>query len=171
MLLIDADLRNPSIHSMLGLDNTRGLSNYLSSDIPALGVVRITEISNLYVIPAGPLPPNPVELLSGPKMLGLLAELEHRFPTIILDSPPVLGLADALVLGNQVGAMMFVVAAGSTRKAHMRAALKRLRQASVAPIGAVMTKVDMRDGRYGYESAYYYYRSTNDAPRLAGNRA
>ena len=67
--------------------------------------------------------------------------------------------------------MMFVVAAGSTRKAHMRAALKRLRQASVAPIGAVMTKVDMRDGRYGYESAYYYYRSTNDAPKLAKSQA
>ena len=171
VLLIDADLRNPSVHAMLDLDNTRGLSNYLSGDIPALGVVRITPIPNLYVIPAGPLPPNPVELLSGPKMLGLLAELEHRFPAIILDSPPVLGLADALVLGNQVGAMMFVVAAGSTRKAHMRAALKRLRQASVTPIGAVMTKVDMRDGRYGYESAYYYYRSTNDAPRLAKGRA
>lgn len=166
-LLIDADLRNPSLHSMLGIDNSRGLSNYLSGDLPALGVVRITAIPNLYVIPAGPLPPNPVELLSGPKMVGLLSELEHRFPSIILDSPPVLGLADALVLGNQVGAMMFVVAAGSTRKAHLRAALKRLRQASVAPIGAVMTKVDMRDGRYGYESAYYYYRSTNDAPRLA----
>jgi len=170
-LLIDADLRNPSLHAMLGIDNTRGLSNYLSGDIPALGVVRITSIPNLYVIPAGPLPPNPVELLSGPKMLGLLSELEHRFPMIVLDSPPVLGLADALVLGNQVGAMMFVVAAGSTRKAHMRAALKRLRQASVAPIGAVMTKVDMRDGRYGYESAYYYYRSTNDAPRLAKSQA
>ncbi|GMU73483.1 MAG: polysaccharide biosynthesis tyrosine autokinase [Burkholderiales bacterium] len=166
-LLIDADLRNPSLHSMLGIDNSRGLSNYLSGDLPALGVVRITAIPNLYVIPAGPLPPNPVELLSGPKMVGLLSELEHRFPSIILDSPPVLGLADALVLGNQVGAMMFVVAAGSTRKAHLRAALKRLRQASVAPIGAVMTKVDMRDGRYGYESAYYYYRSTNDAPRLS----
>ncbi|MCC6869676.1 MAG: polysaccharide biosynthesis tyrosine autokinase [Burkholderiales bacterium] len=166
-LLIDADLRNPSLHSMLGVDNSRGLSNYLSSDLPALGVVRVTSIPNLYVIPAGPVPPNPVELLSGPKMIGLLAELERRFPSIVLDSPPVLGLADALVLGNQVGAMVFVVAAGSTRKAHLRAALKRLRQASVAPVGAVMTKVDMRDGRYGYESAYYYYRSTNDAPKLA----
>lgn len=170
-LLIDADLRNPSLHTMLGLDNSRGLSNYLSGDLPALSVVRITTIPNLYAIPAGPLPPNPVELLSGPKMLGLLSELERRFPSIVLDSPPVLGLADALVLGNQVGSMVFVVAAGSTRKAHMRAALKRLRQASVTPVGAVMTKVDMRDGRYGYESAYYYYRSTNDAPKLAQGSA
>ncbi len=60
--------------------------------------------------------------------------------------------------------MLFVVAAGNTRKAHARAALKRLRQANVHPLGAVMTKLDLRDGMYGYESAYYYYRSTNDAP-------
>ena len=129
--------------------------------------MRATPVPNLYVIPAGPLPPNPVELLSGPKLLELLAELGARFPAIVLDAPPVLGIADALVLGNQVGAVLFVVAAGATRKAHLRAALKRLRQASVAPVGAVMTKLDLRDGMYGYESAYYYYRSTSDAPRLA----
>jgi capsular exopolysaccharide synthesis family protein len=165
-LLVDADLRNPALHELLGVDNSRGLSNYLASDLPALGVVRVTTIPNLYVIPAGPTPPNPVELLSGPKMLGLLADLDKRFTRIVLDSPPVLGLADALVLGNQVGAVMFVVAAGTTRKAHLRAALKRLRQASVAPIGAVMTKLDLHDGMYGYESAYYHYRSTGEAPKL-----
>ena len=166
VLLIDADLRNPSLHTMLSIDNSRGLSNYLAGDLPALGVVRVTDIPNLYVMPAGPLPPNPVDLLSGPKLLGLLAELDKRFSTVVLDAPPVLGLADALVLGNQVGAVMFVVAAGTTRKAHLRAALKRLRQASVTPIGAVMTKLDMRGQMYGYESAYYEYRSGNDAPQL-----
>ena len=103
VLLIDADLRNPSLHTLLGVDNSRGLSNYLSSDLPALSVVRTTTVPNLFFIPAGPLPPNPVELLSGPKLLGLLAELGKRFPSLIIDSPPVLGIADALVLGNQVG--------------------------------------------------------------------
>jgi capsular exopolysaccharide synthesis family protein len=166
VLLIDADLRNPSLHKFVGVDNSRGVSNYLSSDLPALGVVRTTSIPNLYVIPAGPLPPNPVELLSGPKLLGLLGELGDRFSHIILDAPPVLGIADALVLGNQVGSVLFVVAAGGTRKAHAKAALKRLRQAGVLPIGAVMTKTDLRDGMYGYESAYYYYKSTNDVPQL-----
>ena len=164
LLLIDADLRNPSLHKMLGIDNTPRAVELPVGDMPALGVVRITTIPNLYVIPAGPLPPNPVELLSGPKLLALLAELGERFPHVILDAPPVLGLADALVLGNQVGAVLFVVAAGShAQGARCSAALKRLRQASVMPIGAVMTKVDLRDGMYGYESAYYYYRSTTDA--------
>lgn len=170
VLLIDADLRSPSIHSLVDIDNSRGLSNFLSSNLPALSVVRPTSIPNLYVIPSGPPPPNPVELLSGPKLLGLLEEMGRRFPSVILDSPPVLGIADALVLGNQVGSVLFVVAAGATRKAHMRAALKRLRQASVAPIGALMTKLNLRDGVHGYESAYYYYRSSNDPQKVDGGR-
>jgi Mrp family chromosome partitioning ATPase len=128
--------------------------------------VRTTDIPNLFVIPAGPMPPNPVELLSGPKLLSLLGQLGERFSQIIVDAPPVLGLADAIVLGDQVGTMLFVVAGGSTRKAHARAALKRLRMANVHPIGAVMTKLDLHDGMYGYESAYYYYRSTSDVQAL-----
>jgi len=166
VLLIDADMRHPAVHKALATDNSRGLSNFLSSDVPALGVVRTTDIPNLFVIPAGPMPPNPVELLSGPKLPSLLGQLGARFSQIIVDSPPVLGLADSIVLGDQVGAVLFVVASGSTRKAHARAALKRLNQANVHPLGAIMTKLDLRDGMYGYESAYYYYRSTSDVPRL-----
>jgi succinoglycan biosynthesis transport protein ExoP len=165
-LLIDSDLRNPTLHKYLGVDNSRGLSNYLSGDMPALGVVRPTPVANLYVIPAGPLPPNPVELLSGPKLASMLRDLGDRFAQIVLDAPPVLGIADALVLGNQVGAVLFVAAAAGTRKAHARAALKRLRQAGVVPLGAIMTKLDLRDGMYGYESAYYYYQSTTHVPKL-----
>ena len=166
VLLIDADLRNPSLHKSLRTDNTRGLSNYLSGSLPLLAGVRTTTISNLFVIPTGPVPPNPVELLSGPKLPALLGQLGERFSYIILDAPPVLGLADALVLGNQVGAVLYVVAAGATKKAHAKVALKRLRLAGVTPIGMVMTKVDLRDGMYGYESAYYYYGSTNEVPAL-----
>jgi polysaccharide biosynthesis transport protein len=166
VLLIDADMRNPSLHRTLGVEHDRGLSNCLSGDCPALAAIRTTSITNLFVMPSGPLPPNPVELLSGPKLLEMLAQLGDRFPQIILDGPPVLGLADAIVLGNQVGATLFVVAAGAARRANVRQAMKRLRQASVHTVGAVMTKMNLRDGAYGYESAYYYYRSTNDAPVL-----
>jgi succinoglycan biosynthesis transport protein ExoP len=162
VLLIDADMRNPSLHKSLSTDNSRGLSNYLSSDLPVLAGVRTTAIPNLFVIPTGPLPPNPVELLSGPKLPALLAQLGKRFAHIVIDAPPVLGLADALVLGNQVGVVVYVVASGHTKKAHAKVALKRLRLAGVNPIGAVMTKVSLRDGLYGYDSAYYYYGSTNN---------
>src|SRR5204863_29398 len=123
VLLIDGDMRHPAMHKTLALDNSRGLSNYLSSDVPALAVVRTTAIPNLFVIPAGPMPPNPVELLSGPKLLSLLGQLGERFSQIIVDAPPVLGLADSIVLGDQVGSVLFVVCSGHTRKAHARAAL------------------------------------------------
>jgi capsular exopolysaccharide synthesis family protein len=166
VLLIDADLRNPSLHRSLEVDNQVGLSNYLAGDKPPEDGIKPTEIPNLFVLTSGPLPPNPVELLSGPKLPALLAELGGRFEQIILDSPPVLGLADAMVLGNQVGTVLYVVSSGTTKKAHAKAALKRLRLAGVTPIGAVMTKVNLLDGSYGYESAYYYYGSVNEAPAL-----
>jgi capsular exopolysaccharide synthesis family protein len=164
VLLIDADLRNPSLHRSLEVDNTIGLSNYLAGDAQPDQLVKPTDIPNLSVLPSGPLPPNPVELVSGPKLPALLEQLGERFSHIILDSPPVLGLADAMVLGNQVGTVLYIVASASTKKGHAKAALKRLRLAGVQPIGTVMTKVNLLDGSYGYESAYYYYGS--DAPAL-----
>ena len=99
-------------------------------------------------------------------MPALLALLRERFSQIVMDAPPVLGIADALVLGHQVGAVLYVVAAGSTKKAHAKIALKRLRQAGVQPLGALMTKVDLRDGMYGYEAAYYYYGRSEETPAL-----
>ena len=166
VLLIDADLRNPSLHRSLDVDNQVGLSNYLAGDKAPEEAIQPTEIPNLFVMTSGPQPPNPVELLSGPKLPALLAELGQRYEQIILDSPPVLGLADAMVIGNQVGTVLYVVSSGSTKKAHAKAALKRLKLAGVTPIGAVMTKVNLLDGSYGYESAYYYYGSVNEAPAL-----
>ena len=166
VLLIDADLRNPSLHRALDLDNAVGLSNYLAGDQAPTDAIQPTEVPNLFVLTSGPLPPNPVELLSGPKLPTLMAELAQRFDHIVLDSPPVLGLADAMVLGNQVGTVLYIVSSGNTKKGHAKAALKRLRLAGITPIGAVMTKVNLLAGSYGYESAYYYYGSVNETPAL-----
>lgn len=162
VVIIDADLRNPTIHRHLGVPADKGLSNYLAADINPADIITPTQIPNLFLIRSGPMPPNPVELLSGPKLVALLEYLGTRFSRVVIDAPPVLGLADALVLGNQVGSVLFVVAAGSTRKAQCKVALKRLRQAGVQPVGTVLTKVDLSDGMYGYESSYYQYKSTND---------
>ena len=128
VLLIDADLRNPSLHTLLGVDNSRGLSNYLSSDLPALGVVRVTEIPNLYLIPAGPLPPNPVELLSGPKLLGLLAELGKRFATIVSIRRRCWASPTRWCSATRSGAVLFVVAAGT----HAQGAPARRAEAAAA---------------------------------------
>jgi succinoglycan biosynthesis transport protein ExoP len=157
VLLIDADLRNPVMHRLLQLDNDRGLSNYLSSNVGVMEVVHRTEIPGLFVMTTGPLPPNPVELLSSTKMLSLLSQCEEHFAHVVVDGPPVLGIADAIVLCNQVEDAVFVIESGRTRKGHAKAALKRLHQAGVHPIGVILTKIDAYHDLYGYGTSYYQY--------------
>lgn len=161
VLLIDADLRNPMLHKILGVENSRGLSNYLTGNIKPFEVIRSTKIPNLFVMTTGPLPPNPVQLLSSPKLLSLMSQCEENFAYIIVDGPPVLGIADAVVLCNQVDHSIFVVESGRTRKGDAKAALKRLQQSGVMPLGVVLTKVDAYDNAYG---KHYYYSYQNPAP-------
>ncbi|MBL0141407.1 MAG: polysaccharide biosynthesis tyrosine autokinase [Betaproteobacteria bacterium] len=164
VLVIDSDLRDPSLHKILDVANSRGLSNYLSGSFKPLEVIRSTQIPNLFVMTSGPLPPNPVELLSSPKLLTLLSECEEHFAHIVVDGPPVLGISDAIVLCNQVDNSIFVIESGKTRKGFARSALKRLQQSGVHPLGVVLTKVDAYDNLYG-RSSYYYQHKT---PELVG---
>ena len=167
VLIIDADLRNPVLHKLLKTDNSRGLSNYLSGGLPLGDVIQRTDIPNLFVATTGPLPPNPVELLSGMKMLDLLTECESRFAHVIVDGPPVLGIADAIVLCNQVENHVFVVESGKTRKGHAKAALKRLQQAGAHPLGVILTKIDAYHDLYGSDSYYYQYAVPGPAKKEA----
>ena len=157
VLIIDADLRNPVLHKMLGIENVRGLSNYLSSNMGPLEAIHRTQVPNLFVMTTGPLPPNPVELLSSMKLLSLLSQCEEHFAHVIVDGPPVLGIADAIVLCNQVDNSVFVVESGKTRKGHAKASLKRLHQAGVHPLGVILTKIDAYHDVYGSNSYYYQY--------------
>jgi succinoglycan biosynthesis transport protein ExoP len=157
VLIIDADLRNPVLHKMLKMENVRGVSNYLSGDIGVLEVVHKTGIPNLFVMTTGPLPPNPVELLSSMKLLTMLSQCEEHFAHVIVDGPPVLGIADSIVLSNQVDNSVFVIESGRTRKGHAKAALKRLQQAGVHPLGVILTKIDSYHDLYGYNTYYYQY--------------
>jgi succinoglycan biosynthesis transport protein ExoP len=158
VLIIDADLRNPVLHKTLGVDNSKGLSNYLSGNVGPLEVCHRTDVPNLFVMTTGPLPPNPVELLSGMKLLTLLSQCEEHFAHIIVDGPPVIGIADSIVLCNQVENAIFVIESGKTRKGHAKAALKRLHQAGVHPLGVILTKIDAYHDLYGYHTYYYQYR-------------
>lgn len=157
VLLVDADLRNPVLHKLLQVDNARGLSNYLSGHVGVLEVVHKTQVPNLFVMTTGPLPPNPVELLSSMKLLAMLSQCEEHFAHVIVDGPPVLGIADSIVLSNQVDSAVFVIESGKTRKGHAKAALKRLHQAGVHPLGVILTKIDSYHDLYGYNANYYQY--------------
>jgi polysaccharide biosynthesis transport protein len=157
VLIVDADMRNPTLHKMFNTHHTDGLSNILSSNIDPISVTRTTDFPNVYLITAGPLPPNPAELLAGPNLKKLLDPKSTNFDHIVIDSPPVLGIADPIVLCNATEATVFVVESSRTRKSNVKGAVRRLHQAGVHPLGAVLTKLpgDMLSYRYG--SDYYYY--------------
>jgi capsular exopolysaccharide synthesis family protein len=171
VLLIDADMRNPTIHKLLGTSNDFGLSNLLSSDNRGDRMITPTVVPNLSVLTAGPIPPNPVDLLTGPKLLLLLnitAALGIDY--VIVDAPPMLGLADSVVLGNQLQNVLYVVQASSTRKAQIKNALRRLRQAGLVPRGVVLTQTLQHALPQDYES-YYGYGADGATPSAALPRA
>lgn len=165
VLLIDADMRNPSVHKLLDIPNETGLSNLLSSDSRGEKMILRTIVPNLSVMTAGPVPPNPVDLLMGPKLLLLLNVASTLgIEYVIVDAPPLLGIADSIVLGNQLQNILFVVQASRTRKSHIKNALRRLRLAGLMPRGVVLTQTLRGSMPQDYESYYGYGPTEADAP-------
>jgi polysaccharide biosynthesis transport protein len=157
VLLVDADLRNPSLHKKLGCDNGIGLSNYLTGACTPPEVFQTTNVANLAFMASGPIPPNAADLLSNARLLSLLSVGAEVFNLIVLDSPPVMGLADAALLANAAAATVFVIAAGQARGGHVRGGLKRLQLGRSPVIGAVLTKYDAAAAGYGYGDYGYGY--------------
>jgi succinoglycan biosynthesis transport protein ExoP len=156
VLLIDCDLRNPSLHRAFGLPNSTGLTNHLAGNAKPAEIAQPTQVMRLFTITSGPLPPNPVELLSTAKMVDLLSHSAERFDRVIIDGPPVIGLADALLLANLAKATIFVVEPGSTRIRDLDGSIRRLHQASARIMGAVLTKIGRSGQGYGYGYGYGY---------------
>jgi len=156
VLIVDADLRNPSMHRKLGLDNSLGLSNYLTGELVPPQTFQATDLAKLTFMATGPLPPNAADLLAGPRLFSLLSVGVETFDLVVIDCPPVMGLADAPLLSNAAAATVFVVGAGQSRPGQIRGALKRLQFARSPVIGTVLTKFDARNAAYGYEYGYEY---------------
>jgi len=156
VLLIDADLRRPTLHRMLGLADEKGLSHYLSGEARPSEISHAVGLPNLFVIPAGPLPPNPGELLASARMIELVTLAAEKFDRVIIDSPPVLGLADAMILSSIARHTIMVVAAGKTNRAHLGASLKRLHGARANLLGGLLTMIDPHGSRYNYYHNYDY---------------
>ena len=158
VLLIDADMRNPSLHKAMDMANDRGLSNYLSGEGTREQLIHETSVAGLSLLTAGPTPPSPVDLLMGPKLLRLLEKAsEMGYDQVVVDGPPVLGIADAIVLGNQIHSIVFVVRAGMTRKSNIRDALRRLRLAGLMPLGVSLTHVSSQHTSASGYATYYGY--------------
>lgn len=156
VLIVDADLRNPSMHRKLGLDNSLGLSNYLTGELVPPQTFQATDLAKLTFMATGPLPPNAADLLAGPRLFTLLSVGMETFDLVVIDCPPVMGLADAPLLSNAAAATVFVVGAGQSRPGQIRGALKRLQFARSPVIGTVLTKFDARNAAYGYDYGYEY---------------
>lgn len=154
VLLIDADLRKPTVHYTFRVNNYTGLTNVLTGAAALLPTCQETRVENLFVLTSGPIPPNPAELLGSKAMEHCLEEAYHHFDLVIFDTPPVLAVTDAPILSHQCDGTVLVVASGKTE---MEAALKAkelLQAANAKLLGVVLNQKKQKQGQY-----YYYYGS------------
>lgn len=163
VVLVDVDLRRPSLHRVMGTNNDAGLTDLLTSHDDFETVIMPTGIDRLAFIPSGRIPPSPTELLGSSRMQEVLSQLAEAFDVVVLDAPPVLGLADAPVLAALAQGTIFVVEANRGRRGATKTALRRLQASHGFLLGAVLTKFDARkNGAYGYYG-YDYYQYGNTA--------
>lgn len=156
VVIIDADLRRPNVHRLFELQNRAGTSNILTdgSDIDDCLVRAI--VPNVDVITAGPIPPDAAELLAGERMKWLIGELAMRYDHVVVDSAPLLGLADAPLVASNVDGIVYVVEAARTSVRGVQNAIDRLRQTGTPLIGAVLSRFDAGQSGFSYEYKYAY---------------
>lgn len=161
VMLIDADMRRPGLHRTMGLPNDVGLSHVLTGQGRIRDAVQRTSDPNLYVMTAGRTPPNPSELLSSARMKHLIANLKTSpFDWVIIDTPPVLAVTDAVIVAPYVAGLVFVVGSEMTRRAHAERAIEMIQSGKPNIIGAVLNRVDLNRNKY-YYARYYGYHYKN----------
>ena len=154
VVVIDADLRNPSI---MGPDSSKGLSAFLAGDCELNEVMTETDTRGLFLIPAGPIPSDPTVLLASRAMQELVGRLERQFDAVIIDGPPVMGLADAPLLSAVIEATVLVIASGQTRRGVAVNAIERLQSSGGTVVGAILNKFSHKEHVYGYGYGTYAY--------------
>lgn len=152
VVIIDADMRNPRIHKSFNLDNTSGLSDFLKDTLDPSQLIKRCEIPNLGVITSGHRPTNPSELLSSKKMVELLDKLSSNFDHVVIDSPPILAVTDALIISKMVDSTVIIVHGGVTSREAVVAARDRMHAINAHIQGVVINNVDTSKNSY-----YYYY--------------
>lgn len=156
VLLLDGDMRSPSVHAMLGLPNKLGLSNFLAGETDWRKGAVETAYKGVDMLPAGPMPPSAAELLSSDRMQQLVREFLEYYDHVLIDAPPILGLADAPLLSRAVEGCVYVIEADGVAVRGIRASLERLRSVQAHVFGVVLTKLEQRQAGYGYGYGYSY---------------
>jgi capsular exopolysaccharide synthesis family protein len=159
VLLIDADLHKPRVHDALRLTNRAGLVSILVENVSPTRVIQQTQIPGVAVITSGPPSPNPSGLLSSESMRTLLQFAEMNFDYVLLDSPPLDSVADAMLIGAQTDGVVLCVEGGSTPRDRVRRICNRLRSGNVTILGVLINKFNEQTFGYGYGKAYRYYRA------------
>jgi polysaccharide biosynthesis transport protein len=157
VVLLDCDMRNPRVHRIMGLENNAGMSTYLSGNSDLSTLIQQSSIPNLFVVSAGRIPPNPAELLGSSRMKQGLALLDEYFEHIVIDTPPVLSVTDARILGAMVDGVVLVIKGGETPKEAVQRTKRLLQEVHAHVIGTLLNNVDVRSADYYYYSKYYYY--------------
>jgi capsular exopolysaccharide synthesis family protein len=168
VILIDGDMRSPSVHHLGGVDHDRGLSNFLAGQDDIASLTFPMAGLGFTAMSAGPIPPNAAELLTGNRLSLLIAHLLESYDHVIIDSPPVMGLADAPLIASRVEGVVFAVESHGIRSTLVRTALARLASTNAYIIGAVLTKFEARKAHYGYGYEYGYGYGRGDGLKVGG---
>jgi capsular exopolysaccharide synthesis family protein len=150
-ILVDGDLRRPGLHGIFGVANDRGLTTMIV-DEAALGDPPLVDVGvdNLWLVPSGPLPPNPADILGSRKMEAVIAALKGRADVVLFDAPPIVAVTDAVVLGTKVDGVLLVMCAGRTRREHAQRARELLERVHVRIVGAVLNDAPLGITLGGY---------------------
>lgn len=171
VVILDCDMRRPRVHKIFSLSRDRGMSNLLVGNDELDNILIRTDIPNLDVIPSGPIPPNPSEVLSSQRMADLIEVLRGRYDRIIIDTPPITAVTDAVILSKVVDGVVLIVRAGVAHRELVRNAVEQLRQVNAHILGAVLNGVDMgRDSYYYYQYYYYYYGEDGERKKKTRSR-
>lgn len=169
VLLIDCDLRRARIHKIFDETNLPGLTNLLVGNEPISTAIRATRIDGLMILPSGPLPPNPAELLGSAQMNALLDKLSESYDLLVLDTPPLLAASDAAIVSRMTDGALVVVRAGRTEKSALQTAVQQLSTVGARVLGTVLNDPDAEVPKYAryygyYYNNYYEYTNGNGAP-------
>lgn len=157
VLLVDADLRRPSVHKLFGLSNRRGLTTMLLAGIRPDDAMQATQIENLTVLTSGPIPPNPAELLMSATMTRFIERALQEYDLVMFDSPPVGAVTDAAILATKVDGMIFVIRAGKVERKQLQRSTELLKQVKANVLGYILNGINASNDDYYH---YYYYRSS-----------
>ena len=149
VVLVDADLRKPSIHNTFNVRNIAGLTSVLTKRVSLSRSILKTDVPNLDILISGPIPPNPSELLDSKAMETVMNELEDRYDYVVIDTPPVMAVTDSQIMANKCDGVVLVVASGKTRKDRAMAAKELLEKTNAPLIGVVMNRVKSKSNYYG----------------------